>query len=162
MTKAKTDSRKLNAEQTFLNLANRLKSEPESTEKREGLTTAIKHVLQVLLIANWRQAAVYRHATAFVTAENDAMRLRASDELATILDAGIPELAEQPDLHTMAAGLTQILHAAGFTGKEIAELVDDARGGSPEQKHERARSRFSGLATESVARFWNTALVNGK
>lgn len=164
MTKAKTDSktRGLDAEQTFINLAARIQSAQDSPDKQASLESAAAMVLEVVLVANWRPATMYRLGTAFLTSTDETARRGVISELVATFGAGIQELADQADWHALAVGLTQLLHRAGFTAREITELVDDGRGGSAQQQQDRAKSRFSGSPAPSLEKFWKTALVKGK
>jgi hypothetical protein len=161
MTKAKTDPKTygLDLEQTFLKLTARLLSGDDGAEKQAALSTTISMLLQLVFQQNYRPATLYRCAEGLVAESDDATRRRVLEGTLNVLTAGIPELADDLALHALTAAITGILHKAGFTATEIAELVIDGRGGSPQQQERRARSRFGADVPEKLDDFWSTAFV---
>jgi hypothetical protein len=163
MTKAKTNrkTRDLAIEQTFVNLGRRLLAAQDAPKKQAALSTAVATLIQVLLQQNWRAAALYRCAEGLAMSTDNGTRSRLLEGMFDALEAGLPELASPLELHALMAGITKVLRDAKFTATEILELVDDGRGGTPEQRRGRAKSRFTAVAGEELSAFWHTALVKG-
>lgn len=149
-------------EQTFVNAAKRLNSGQDSEKKRDALTSTLGQVLQVLTFANWRNATIYRFATAFTLAADETAQRAATHGLVETLDAGLSEMDPDSDLLRLVTGLMRLLRAAGFKVREVAEIIDDGGGGTAQQRQDRVKSRLFGAAKVPLVGFWKTALVKGK
>lgn len=162
MTKAKwnSDKRGLDADETLVRLARRLQSGKDDGARRQALESALGQVLHLAHLGNWQAGAVYRLAGIYVLASNEAQRRAAIDEFVDIVDARIPKISKHPDRLALTEAVTSMLHAAGFTAKEIVELVDDGHGGTAVQREARARSRFSANVSKSLQDFWASLTVN--
>jgi len=102
---------------------------------------------------------VYRLAGLYVLAIDESKRKAAIDEFVDIVDAKIPKVNVHADRLALTEALTSMLHAAGFTAKEIIELINDGRGGTATQREARARSRFSVKVNRSLQDFWDSLAV---
>lgn len=161
MTKAKWDSNTsgLNVDETLVRLARRLQSARDTGERRQAVESAFAQVLHLAHLANWQAGAVYRLAGLYVLAIDESKRKAAIDEFVDIVDAKIPKVNVHADRLALTEALTSMLHAAGFTAKEIIELINDGRGGTATQREARARSRFSVKVNRSLQDFWDSLAV---
>ncbi len=164
VTKAKSNplKRGMNVESTLTRLARRMQSAIETAEKQRALTSAFGQVLQVVHMKNWHAAQAYHLADTLLFVEDESRRSAAIDRYLDGVDAQIPATNEQLDLLELTTALTRVLRDAGFTAKEISELIDDGRGGTVEQQVDRVKSRFSANVVESMDAFWRTVHVKGK